>query len=281
VSTRTTSKPRASTTAGAQPRALQAKDVIPLSDPTFGQRWRRVFANKMLQTVAAADSFVFVSAYTRQRCGEFFAAALAGKPASILHPSVDDRIADDAASHVSDAPAAEYMVAIVSDEPRKNIEGLVAAFWHMPAGIGLKLVGHVNVARFQAPKSGWTPHTVAMPPQVEVLGHVSDTEKRRLLAGALGVIVPSFAEGFGIPLIEGLAFGKPVFCSESPCSVRSLATTRSTSIPTRRPRLPARFGATSTTDRPSPRAAPLRAIAACGASGWRPWSARSAVASAR
>src|SRR5262249_14177461 len=45
---------------------------------------------------------------------------------------------------------------------------------------------------------------------------VSELTKRRLVADCTGVVIPSFAEGFRIPLIEGAALGRPVFCSDIP-----------------------------------------------------------------
>jgi len=43
-----------------------------------------------------------------------------------------------------------------------------------------------------------------------------DTEMARLLRGARAVLLPSFAEGFGFPLLEGMALGTPALCSDIP-----------------------------------------------------------------
>jgi glycosyltransferase involved in cell wall biosynthesis len=43
-----------------------------------------------------------------------------------------------------------------------------------------------------------------------------DAEMTRLLIGARAVLVPSFAEGFGFPLVEALALGVPALCSTLP-----------------------------------------------------------------
>jgi hypothetical protein len=43
--------------------------------------------------------------------------------------------------------------------------------------------------------------------------NVPDDEAARLVQGARALLLPSFAEGFGFPLVEALALGVPVLCS--------------------------------------------------------------------
>jgi glycosyltransferase involved in cell wall biosynthesis len=43
--------------------------------------------------------------------------------------------------------------------------------------------------------------------------NVPDDEAARLVRGARALLLPSFAEGFGFPLVEALALGIPVLCS--------------------------------------------------------------------
>jgi glycosyltransferase involved in cell wall biosynthesis len=43
-----------------------------------------------------------------------------------------------------------------------------------------------------------------------------DGDMARLLRGARALLLPSFAEGFGLPLIEALAQGVPALCSDIP-----------------------------------------------------------------
>ena len=45
---------------------------------------------------------------------------------------------------------------------------------------------------------------------VEYLGEISETEKWSLLQSASVFVLPSWTEGFGLPLLEALALGRPV-----------------------------------------------------------------------
>jgi len=47
-------------------------------------------------------------------------------------------------------------------------------------------------------------------------GNLSDDQMRNLLRGAKAVIFPSHYEGFGIPVVESLAYGKPVLARSIP-----------------------------------------------------------------
>lgn len=51
---------------------------------------------------------------------------------------------------------------------------------------------------------------------VEERGRVSDEEMTRTLLDARALLMPSFAEGYGLPLAETLALGIPALCSDLP-----------------------------------------------------------------
>lgn len=102
-----------------------------------------------------------------------------------------------------------YLIFIGTLEPRKNLDTLVAAQRlatardddHPP----LVLVG----------ASGWGGAT-GQDRSTIVLGRVDDDVLRSLLAGAAGLVMPSLDEGFGLPVLEAAAAGRPVAASDIP-----------------------------------------------------------------
>jgi glycosyltransferase involved in cell wall biosynthesis len=98
-------------------------------------------------------------------------------------------------------------VAIVNDEPRKNLDTLLDAFALLGDGQRLQVIGLAGASRRLAPD---------LVRRVTFHGYLSEEKKLQLLGECSGIIVPSHAEGFGIPIVEGGMLGKAIFCSDLP-----------------------------------------------------------------
>ena len=100
-----------------------------------------------------------------------------------------------------------YFVTVVSDEPRKNIAILIKAFLSLKGRANMVVLGNVDGRRYV----GDNPNDMG---HIRFTGYIPEGEKARILSKADGMIFPSFTEGFGIPITEGAAYGKPVICSD-------------------------------------------------------------------
>ena len=49
--------------------------------------------------------------------------------------------------------------------------------------------------------------------QVKIIGTISEEEKQWYYTNCKAFLFPSLSEGFGLPVIEAMRYGKPVFCS--------------------------------------------------------------------
>jgi glycosyltransferase involved in cell wall biosynthesis len=100
-----------------------------------------------------------------------------------------------------------YFVTVVSDEPRKNIGLLMKAFDALKGRANMVVLGNIDGGRYVGGDANAKGN-------IRFTGYVSETEKMRIIAMSDGLIFPSFTEGFGIPLIEGALYDKPVLCSD-------------------------------------------------------------------
>ena len=110
-------------------------------------------------------------------------------------------------SLVPRADRGNYVIAIGTVEPRKNYSLLLDAYAAQPMLPRLLVVG----------PAGWnadeTERRLRATPGVEWRRDVDDAEARELLRGALALVLPSHAEGFGLSALEAMAAGTPVLSS--------------------------------------------------------------------
>jgi len=178
-------------------RSTMIHDLVPLHFPDWvHSRTRRMHGAKYRHAAGACDVVIVNSEFT----GADVAATL-GVDRSRIHvayPGVD-------ASFTPDGPRVEgeYLLAVGTLEPRKNLANAIAAAER--TGIELRVVG----AR------GWG-GVEAHGRRVTWLGSPADDELPALYRGAAAFVYPSCFEGFGIPVVEAMACGAPCVVSSHP-----------------------------------------------------------------
>ncbi len=128
-------------------------------------------------------------------------------PADVFHPR-DKR--DVAATCRALGVPDDYLLFVGSLEPRKNLDLLVKALEQGRFDIPLVLVGWEGwgeKAWLKAVRSN------KLKKRIFVVGYVDDETLARLYTGAMALVYPSLYEGFGLPILEAMACGCPVICS--------------------------------------------------------------------
>lgn len=96
-----------------------------------------------------------------------------------------------------------YLVCVGTLEPRKNLLRLAEAYGRLSpeerSTLALVVVGG-GAEVHQLVDAEW-------PDEVVVTGYVTDEELVALYAGSAGVVFPSLAEGFGLPIVEAVRAG--------------------------------------------------------------------------
>ncbi len=183
-------------------------------------KWTNRFYLKMGMRLFCrrASHFIAVSRYTRDALVQTYhvprdrITVVAEAAAPHFLPQDDDRIRAVRRRH---GLPDRYVLFVGTIEPRKNLTGLLHAFERCHAqGLtdGLVIVG----------RRGWMPdaffHALERSPARQGVlfpGRVADGDLPPLYSGAQVFVYPSFAEGFGLPVLEAMACATPVVCSNT------------------------------------------------------------------
>jgi len=193
-------------------------DLIPIDYPEYARPNGAALHMRRIETIAAlADAVIVNSAATGMSLKPWLEKAGRAVPTHVALLGTHDMPAALAGEPI---PAEPYFLCVGTIEPRKN-HLLLLNLWRamaesMPADAVPRLV---IVGR-----RGWENEQVidmlercpALVGHVEERNGCSDGALRDLLRGARALLLPSFAEGFGMPVTEALSVGTPVICSDLP-----------------------------------------------------------------
>jgi glycosyltransferase involved in cell wall biosynthesis len=115
-----------------------------------------------------------------------------------------------------------FLLTVATVEPRKGLDVALQALARLgPGAAPLLVVGPTGWGNVDVPTSA---AAAGLPPeQVRVLGRISDHDLGVVLRRATVLLMPSRAEGFGLPVAEAMVCGTPVICSDVPALVEVAA----------------------------------------------------------
>ena len=201
-------------------QVLTMHDLFPVEHPEWFSRafsrWYSWLWPVLLRRVARV---VANSEYTRQRVLERY--GLPEEKVVTCHFAQDERFVPAPAEELEwfrreQKLPERYLLYLGSLEPRKNLTTLSAAWKRTSARTeDVKLLVAGGAGRkevFNAMNSG---AEALKDPTIYRLGYFSDEHLPLLYGGADAFVLPSLAEGFGLPVLEAMACGKPVICSDT------------------------------------------------------------------
>jgi glycosyltransferase involved in cell wall biosynthesis len=108
-----------------------------------------------------------------------------------------------------------FLVAVGNLQPRKNLARLVEAYAlirQKHRDVQLVIVGPVGF------RSSWVQRTIVdrgLSEFVRLLGYVEAEDLVALYNAATALVYPSVYEGFGLPVVEAMACGRPVIAADT------------------------------------------------------------------
>ena len=192
-------------------------DAIAWTDPELlpGRQgsWNRAMTKRAERF---ADAVVVPTHAVAEVLAENFAfgdrlRVIAGAPSSRLRP-----MPDDAPRRERLGLRGDYLLTVAGLDPRKGLEVLIGALAQVP-DVALVVVGAAEgdaegIAE-RARDRGVDPERIV------VLDPLEDDDLAAVLQGASLFLQASRAEGFGLALVEAMAFGLPVIHSDAPALV--------------------------------------------------------------
>lgn len=191
-------------------------DVIPLTHPEFARPNGAIEHAKRMRTIDLyADGIIGNSQATLDAINQHVSANRR-RVTRVAHLGVEwgDVPPSRAKAAATERP---YFVCVATIEPRKNHLLLLNVWRRLVEQLGSDAPRLILVGR-----RGWENENVidvlercaVLFDHVEEAADVSDRQLDDLLAGARAVLIPSFAEGYGMPVAEALAAGVPVIASD-------------------------------------------------------------------
>lgn len=192
-------------------------DILPVVFPEYFPSDAEARCRRRMQNAARIANLIITN--SRDTADAFCARfAQAHPPSSIVTAPLGLNVGD---AQPAAAPSHRnpYFLMVGTIEPRKN-HLLILNIWRALHADRGDAIPHLLIVGSR----GWENENVidmldrtpGFRGIVHERGHVSDQELVRLLKGTQALLLPSFAEGFGLPLAEALSLGVPVLCSDIP-----------------------------------------------------------------
>jgi glycosyltransferase involved in cell wall biosynthesis len=182
-------------------------DLHPILFPGhFAPNFVRLSKVAMPVLARTSPRVAVISSTVRDQVLDHFGVArnrLALVPGGVGAPFVD-RPLDDL-----DRRPGDFCLLVSGDKSQKNLAFLLGFWEAVHRELGLRLVVT------ERPVGSRIGATVVDPPGVERRLSPSDDELGDLLADALCVVSPSLAEGYNLPLLEGMASGTPFLATDT------------------------------------------------------------------
>jgi glycosyltransferase involved in cell wall biosynthesis len=189
--------------------------LLTIHDLNFMYEKSKDKADKRLATmqrkINRAQYITFISHFAKEETLKFV--DLKGKPTSIIYNGVKTPDKKNM-TQPSWIPSGNFLFSIGVVRPKKNFLVLV------------EMMSRPELQNYSLVISGNDDHAYAgeimeaiakndLEDRVVLTGSISEREKNYFYHHCSALLVPSLYEGFGLPLIEGMLCGKPVFSSRS------------------------------------------------------------------
>ncbi|MCW1987523.1 UNVERIFIED_ORG: glycosyltransferase involved in cell wall biosynthesis [Sphingomonas sp. R1F5B] len=195
--------------------ACLVHDLIPMEFPEYARPDGAALHQRRIETVTGLADLVIVNSAATGRAMQPWIAR-SGRSIAMAVALLGTVPMVPAAPWTGDGRP--YFVCLGTIEPRKNHLLLLHVWRHLAETLPADRVPKLVIIG----RRGWENEQVvdllercpALKGHVEEWSGCPDRQLSAVLRGAKGLLMPSFAEGYGMPVAEALAVGTPALCSD-------------------------------------------------------------------
>ncbi|RZJ83620.1 MAG: glycosyltransferase family 1 protein [Chryseobacterium sp.] len=196
------------------PAGRKIKRVLTIHDLNFlyenkSEQKRAAWLKKHQRNIDLADQLVAISEFTKN---DVLKHLQVNKPITVIYNGCNVNMFPEF-NNPTYKPTHPFLFTIGTVNAKKNFHVLpcLIANKDLELIIAGKADGdYIQTIMLEAKKYG-------VEDRVKILGAVSNEDKYWFYKNCEAFVFPSIAEGFGIPVIEAMTFGKPVFLSTATC----------------------------------------------------------------
>ena len=201
------------------PVAVSVHDVSFRRFPEFfSRRDRLLFSTLLPGSLRRAAGILTLSSHSRDEVREFYPGLRAGihvvpaAPAAVFQP-LDAAAVEPVL--VRNGIRRPYLLAVGSIQPRKNLLRLIEAYAEVHRAHPQVQMVIVGPGGFRASHIRDAIVERGLSDAVRWLGYITDADLAAIYNASVALVYPSVYEGFGLPVIEAMACGRPVVAANT------------------------------------------------------------------
>ena len=187
---------------------LTIHDLNPLHEDKFTDEQRATTLNYTQKLIDKSNALVCMSEYCRQDVLTHL--DVKGKPVHVIHNGTNKMVEPNIVPE-SYHPRRPFLFSLGYVNRKKNFHSLIPLLVTEPE-LELVVAGKIDEADYLE-QMNREALALGVSDRLHVVGPVSEGDKAWYYSNCLAFMFPSVAEGFGLPVTEAMAYGKPLFLS--------------------------------------------------------------------